>query len=318
MSESTSIPVNIDNFVHAETSLQFENMMKMSRGVNKFAHARRPLRLDRQTVLRMNRDTLYSSAVVDISKGATITLPNAGGRYMSVAVLNEDNYTTAVFHTPGSYELTQAEHESAFVVLIARIIVNPNDVEDIRAVNEIQDQLEIIAASENTFSRPNYDVESHQTTSGLLVQLGEGLRDAEFTNGTKDQVKETRHMVCTAFGWGGLPTSEVIYGVGDSLPLGQYQLTVKDVPVDAFWSISIYNKEGFFEENEFNSYNINNVMAEPNEDGSFTVNFGDCASGLKNCLHIMDGWSYGVRLYLPREEIRSGSWKFPVPRKVNN
>jgi hypothetical protein len=42
--------------------------------------------LDKQAVIRMNRDTLYSAAIVDISKGATLTIPDAGNRYLSVMV----------------------------------------------------------------------------------------------------------------------------------------------------------------------------------------------------------------------------------------
>ena len=50
-----------------------------------------------------------------------------------------------------------------------------------------------------------------------------------------------------------------------------------DVPVDGFWSASVYNRDGCFGKNEFESYGLNDVTAEPNKDGSFTVNFGDCS-----------------------------------------
>jgi hypothetical protein len=83
--------------------------------------------------------------------------------------------------------------------------------------------------------------------------------------------------------------------------------------VDGFWSISIYNKDGYFEENKFNSYSINNLTAKPNADGSITVNFGGCDDGRENCLYVMDGWNYAVRLYEPRKEILDGTWTFPEP-----
>ena len=53
-----------------------------------------------------------------------------------------------------------------------------------------------------------------------------------------------------------------------------YRLTVKDVPVDGFWSVSVYNKEGYFEKNARNAYTVNNVTAKPNADGSVTIQFG--------------------------------------------
>ena len=42
----------------------------------------------------MNRDTLYSAAVFDLDAGpVTITLPDAGKRFMSMQVIDEDQYT---------------------------------------------------------------------------------------------------------------------------------------------------------------------------------------------------------------------------------
>ncbi len=81
-----------------------------------------------------------------------------------------------------------------------------------------------------------------------------------------------------------------------------------DVPVDGFWSISVYNAEGFFEPNERGAYSVNNLTSVPNPDGSVTVCFG--GSG-PNSIPITDGWNYLVRLYRPRPEILSGDWRFP-------
>jgi hypothetical protein len=85
----TPLVVNVDNYVRAETSKHFEGMLARAGGLNRFAHGRRPTPLDQQRIVRMNRDTLYSSALVDISEGATITLPDAGLRYLSVTVINQ-------------------------------------------------------------------------------------------------------------------------------------------------------------------------------------------------------------------------------------
>ena len=57
---------------------------RFAEGVNKWLHIRQPTQLDQQNVIRMNRDTLYSSVLVDISKGANFTMPDSGKRYMSV------------------------------------------------------------------------------------------------------------------------------------------------------------------------------------------------------------------------------------------
>ena len=79
-------PVNVENFERAETDRMFAALMADARGVNRWKHNRVPTPLDHQPVIRMNRDTLYSTAVVDISAAATLTLPDNGGRYMSAMI----------------------------------------------------------------------------------------------------------------------------------------------------------------------------------------------------------------------------------------
>ena len=51
-------------------------------------------------------------------------------------------------------------------------------------------------------------------------------------------------------------------------------------------------------------------------DGSVPVQFGGCDGKIPNCLPIMKGWNYTVRLYRPRPEILNGKWKFPEPKPV--
>jgi hypothetical protein len=96
-----------------------------------------------------------------------------------------------------------------------------------------------------------------------------------------------------------------------------HKLTVKDVPVDGFWSISVYNAKGFFEKNDLNAYSLNNLTAKPNADGSFTIQFGGCQKDTPNCFPIMAGWNYTVRLYRPHKEIIDATWKSPGEQPVN-
>jgi hypothetical protein len=317
MPDNTPIKVNIDNYVHAETSLQFERIMKMARGMNQLSHGRLPVPINRQPIARMNRDTIYSSALVDISAGATVTLPETGQRYLSVVILNENNHTTAIYHNAGTYKLDPQEHLTPFVAVIARILVNPEDETDMVIAHALQDQLVVEAQSSNVFSRPAYDVDSHKHTHKALQLLGEGLADAAGCSGKAEEIKETRHMVATAFGWGGLPEYEVVYfnSVVDRPP-SHYQFIIRDVPVDGFWSISIYNQSGFFGENPYHSYSINNIIAQADADGAVTVNLASEPADHENFLYIMEGWSYVVRLYQPHFEVIDGSWSFPEPVAV--
>jgi hypothetical protein len=90
-----------------------------------------------------------------------------------------------------------------------------------------------------------------------------------------------------------------------------HRLKVKAVPVDGFWSISVYDEKGYYETNPLNAYTINNITGKKGTDGSITVQFGGCDGTIPNCLPVTKGWNYVVRLYRPRAEILSGTWKFP-------
>jgi len=89
------------------------------------------------------------------------------------------------------------------------------------------------------------------------------------------------------------------------------------VPVDAFWSISVYNAKGFFEKNAENAYSVNNITAKKDADGGVTIQFGGCDGKVLNCLPITEGWNYAVRMYRPRAEILNGKWRFPEARPVS-
>jgi hypothetical protein len=118
-------------------------------------------------------------------------------------------------------------------------------------------------------------------------------------------------------GWGGLPESEALYvTVEPRLPVGEYQIVVDDVPVDAFWSISLYNAHGFLEDSVEGDCSVNQFTADKAEDGSIVVHLGGCSDGRLNCLHLMDGWNYTVRLYRPRSEILDRTWTFPDVQPV--
>ncbi len=311
------VTVNVENYARAETDMQIGRMLKMNSAVNSWTHNRKPTPLDKQLVIRMNRDTIYSFAIVDISKGATVTMPKAGERYMSLMVINNDGYINKVYLGGGTYKLTVQEFDTPYVVLAVRTLVNAADDADIKAAIALQDKMKIEAASAKPFAMPNYDMESYNATYKPLLELSKGLPDTHKTFGKKADVDPVRFLLGSAFGWGGLPVEDAYYlNVQPNLPVGEYQITVKDVPVDAFWSISVYNKDGYFQKNDLNAYSVNNISGKPNKDGSFTVNFGGCEDKRVNCLPLTEGWNYAVRLYQPREEILDGEWTFPAPQPV--
>ena len=316
MATTDNKPVTIDNFVRAESDTAIQKIYHMA-GLGKFFHLRTPVPLDKQDVIRMNRDTLYSGAVLDLSKPATVTLPDTGGRYMSLQVVSQDHYMFAT-SKPGKHTLSQKQVGSRYAYLIVRTFIDANDAKDITAANAAQDKLSIKGGT-GSLDIPNWDQEQLKTAREALNTLGKMGMDASRGLGTRAHVDPLQHLVSAAVGWGGLPEKNAFYEIevaekNDGTP---HTITVKDVPVDAFWSITVYNAKGYIEENDRGAYSYNNVTAAANKDGSITINFGACDDGRINCLPVTKGWNYAVRMYEPRQQILDRSWKFPdvVPTK---
>ncbi|TOL61256.1 lytic murein transglycosylase, partial [Vibrio parahaemolyticus] len=96
----TLVPVTEKNYEFAESDLAFKNITKLV-GSNQWFHFSGLTPLDNQTVVRMNRDTIYSGYVADLSQGGSITIPDVGKRYISIMVVQNDHYIDQVFSKPG-------------------------------------------------------------------------------------------------------------------------------------------------------------------------------------------------------------------------
>jgi hypothetical protein len=311
-----TIRVDLDNFVRAETNRMFAAMAG-SGGVNRWRHTRVPIPIDQQTVIRMNRDTLYSSALIDLAEGATVTVPDAGGRYLSVMVVNQDHYINRILHDPGEHELGIDEFDTRYVIAVARVLADPADPDDLAVANRIQDGLGVTAASAEPFVLPDYDEESFTAVRDAVLRLGAFSKYSR-AFGRKDDVDPVQHLVGTATGWGGLPETEATYvNLASDLAPGEYRIEVPVVPVDAFWSISVYNADGFFEPNERDAYSVNDVTGTKHPDGSMTVHLGGCDDGRENCVPLPPRANVVARLYRPRPEVLDGSWTFPTPEAVD-
>jgi hypothetical protein len=320
-SPGNAIPITVDNFNRAETDIYFGGSVKAA-GLGKLQHFREPTPLDKQNVIRMNRDTLYSLSVFDLDAGpVTIALPNAGQRFMSMQVIDEDHYTPEVIYGAGGYTFTREKIGTRYVSLGVRILVDPADPEDIKQVHALQDAITVTQpGGPGRFEAPNWDQASHKKVRDALLALAETLPDTKRMFGARGQVDPVRHLIGTAFAFGGNPEKDALYlNVTPSKNDGTtvHRLTVKDVPVDAFWSISVYNAEGHFQKNAFDAYTLNNTTAKKNPDGSVAVQFGGCDGKIANCLPTVPGWNYMVRLYRPRAEILNGAWTFPEAQPVN-
>ena len=311
------ILVTPDNFIRAESNLYMGGQLKDG-AFGGFKHTRVPVAIDNQNIIRLNRDTVYSSAVFDLDAGPVeMTLPDGEGRFISALLINEDHYNPQVFYDPGTYTLTREDVGSRYVMVGVRILADPNDPDDLAQANALQDR---VTSSQpggpGTFEVPAWDMASQEKVRNALLVLSSTLPDLRYAAGpTPDSVDPVRRLIAAASGWGLNPDKDAIYlNVYPENNDGRtvYQLDVGEVPVDAFWSVSIYNREGYFEANDLDAYVVNSVTAAKGEDGSTRIQFGDCTVDTPHCLPVTDGWNYMVRLYRPRSEILDGSWTFPV------
>ena len=320
-SDDKPILVTPDNFVRAESDLYFSGVVKDG-GFGKFMHRREPTPIAKQTVIRMNRDTLYSAAVFDLDAGpVTITLPDAGKRFLSMQVIDADEYTPEVHYGAAVRTLTKGQIDTRYVIVAVRILVDPDDSKDVEAVHALQDAIQISQpGGPGTFKIPNWDASTQIKVRDALLALASTVPDTKGMFGPRATVDPVRHLIGSAAAWGGNPEEDALYlNVTPAHNDGKtiYKLNVKDVPVDGFWSISVYDDKGYFVANPQNAYSLNNLIAKAADDGSFAVQFGGCEATIANCLPVPPGWNYLVRLYRPKPEILNGAWTFPEPQAAH-
>ena len=139
-----AVPVTADNFNRAETDVYFATPVKQAGGPGRFHHYREVMAIDKQTVVRANRDTLYSAAVFDLDAGpVTITLPDAGKRFLSLQVIDEDQYCPAVFYGAGKHTLTRKQIGTRYVLTAIRTLVDPTNPKDLEEVHKLQDAIQV-------------------------------------------------------------------------------------------------------------------------------------------------------------------------------
>jgi len=317
----TDVPVTVDTYNRAQSDAYFGLTVKAG-ALGKFMHGRELAPIDRRGIIRPNRDTLYSLAVFDFDAGpATVALPDPGKRYMVMQVANEDQYTPAVYYGAGSHTLTKEGIGTRYGIVVVRALFDPTNRQDVQQVHALQDAVKVSQQSPGTFEIPKWDQASLKKVRAALLQLGETISDTRRMFGAKeDQVDPVRHLVGSALLWGGLPEKDALY-----LPITPAQndgstvhkLTAKDVPVDGFWSVTVYNSEGYLQPNQYNAYSVNTINAKRGAEGSVAIQFGSCDGEIPNCLPIIKGWNYTVRLFLPRLEILNGTWRFPEAQPVS-
>jgi len=312
--------VTVENFRRAQSDSVMKSLVVDHDAFGKFHHQLEFPVAASGDQLRPNRDTLYSAAVFDLDAGpVSIRLPNALSRYVALQVIDQDHYTHTVIHGGGTSTFAKDLIGTRYMLAAVRIFANANDPRDLEVAHALQRQIAVAQRAQGCYDVPNWDRESLERTREALRTLGIATAEAKRTFGVRGQVDPVRHLMGTAVGWGGQPEREMMSvsvtpSGNDGITI--HRLSVGAVPVDGFWSLSVYNADGVFEPNARDVYTVNSVTATRKGDNTADIQFGGCEDGIRNCLPITPGWSYTVRLYRPRAEILSGQWKFPQAQPV--
>ena len=274
--------VTVDSFVRAETDRYFAQSAEL--GLGQLHHRRAVTDVHHQDVVRMNLDTLYSQGVFDLDAGpVTVTLPASPDRFISLMPIDEDHHTPGALYDAGPHTFSRENVETRYLGLIVRVFVNALDPADLERAHAVQDAIRVDQAAVGSFDVPDWDQRSLAIVRDTLLRVSSRLELVGEGFGTRDEVDPITHLALTAGGWGGNPARDATYGVMFPTapdPGVAHELTVGAVPVDGFWSITVYDAQGFMAENELGRYSVNNVTAVPNADRARSTSAG---TGLSAC-----------------------------------
>ena len=312
-----------ENYPTLETSRQL--LIAQSRAaVNEIAHNRKLTPTDDQPVVRMNRDTYYGFAVVDVSAGASITIPSVPeGKYVSVQPVTMDHRIQPMSYGSGTFEL--ATHYGSHMYLVIRLDSTLSEAE----ANAIQDGMVINAASAQPFSAEPVNKESfdavelslRQKLPDLVKTHGPNMVNGMFTAPTDDSrgmFDFDKYTVGAAVGWGGAQLADNLYESSPNFPAeGCYSATFEDPDNGAFWSFTVYDENGFMFDDVAH---MSSDIASANDDGTYTVSMG-CGADAPNNLPIINDtgvFNFIVRHYIPSERVKFGGYRLmPQMQKVD-
>jgi len=309
-----TLQVTPDNFVRAETDLQFMTVVKRG-GFGRLVHERDFSPAGRQPVPWADADVLCSRGVFDLELGPVeVTVPACDGRFVSLEALDEDHYSLSMFYGPGTCTFSFDNVSTRYLMIVLRVMADPADRADLAAAHAMQDAVTVTRQGGGRFVIPNWDPASQSKVRVALQLLGNTIAGDERTFGRRGEVDPVRHLVGTATRWDRCPPRDIAYLL--TVPRANdgrtvHRLNVGHVPMDSFWSLSVYDANGHFLSEGPHGRSVNSRGAVRNADASVTVQFGACGPETPNCLAIARGWCYVVRLYRPRAEVLGGRWKFP-------
>lgn len=270
--------------------------------VNTFKHNRIPSSKDHQFVIRENEDTMYSHAILDVTKSATIAMPPYD-EYAIVQVIDENHFTVAEVYPGQTLHLTPEMLSSGtHVFLNTRVAATDNhDPKALKKAHEYQDAISISSETSNPYVSKGYNEKDVLAARSSVQKLRPFVSKPFDMFGNKGQVDPTSFIIASSAGWAGLPSDAAVYLPkipGNKGDIQCSSLTINPPPLQydrhAFFSMTVYDKDGWIADDNFA---ISNKRMQVNDDGTYTFRFN--CDGQPNNLTVREGWSGLLRMYLP-------------------
>ena len=295
-------PIQVDRFNYQEAEVARNFNKWAAKGANnKLMHMTTLTPSGPAPTVRMNRDTLYSAAVLDTSSGtASITLPE-GDLYQSVMMVDTDGYARKFVLDPGTHSVAT---DTKFVWVLVRTGLEKG----IDEARRMQSLITVQGMGEDTYSSPVYDQESLAKLTRTLIDeaIAEDNGDLYYGN-YPGQVDETRRMRSTAAGFGGMNGTNV-YKFVEAIPNGVcMQSTFPDPNATEFFSFTLYDPDGYLMDG---NTIINSRDMIRNEDGTFTVSINCDEDAINNISAppSLETIGYAWRVYGASEEVENRTW----------
>lgn len=294
-----SIPVTLDNYNQAVAAKYMGNWDK--RGADK-AIVHLPILVpagDKAPVVRMNQDSLYSSAIVRADENGMVHvgIDEGASVYTSVHVLDENSASPAYFVGAGEHSV-KIDTEYAFVIFRAGV----EDKRDLSAALAAQPlfHVDYSATIGHDYVAANFDVaQRNALTEQLKADFLRSGKDFVYVGG-KEHNEDPLHIAqSNAQGWGGMPIELGVSNIYRNTRQFDGEVcqavTFKEPDNKYFTSITLYDEAGYMIDSS--RFSINSYEWAKNSDGSVTISFNCGDEAINNLVTNGQDFNYTVRNY---------------------
>jgi hypothetical protein len=296
------IPVTEQNFTDVEAEVNFLKW-KNKDAMNKLFHLDQLTPAGPMLTIRMNRDTLYSAALIDASNGFEVHMPDQG-IFSSVMVIDQKGYAQDYIWEPGTHKINIDKTNGDFVWVLFRIGLE----EGIEKAKQAQKSVSITGMGNKVWTPKNYDKKQYHKLHDQY--MNEAIDTGMFLQYGYDatRIDQRTKRLSDAAGWGGMDFGINNYQISKNLDGNAcYSTTFEDPMAEEFWSFTMYDADGWLlPVNEKNVINSRNAV--PNKDGTYTIRFNCGEDAVNNLQTDEEIFGFAWRVYGSSYKVKMGKW----------